>query len=98
LKAYQRDIRNNELKTLFERENTLWNGKNLARILKFFSYSARRQQVDSQHNKRYFKEEKSELELRESESKFKMLLIMQTMLYLLRSFQMKNLMEIYRGQ
>ncbi len=26
LKAYQKDIQNNKIKTLFERENTLWNG------------------------------------------------------------------------
>jgi PAS domain S-box-containing protein len=27
LKSYQRDIRNDEIKTFFERENTLWNGR-----------------------------------------------------------------------
>jgi PAS domain S-box-containing protein len=27
LKSYQRDIRNDKIKTLFERENTLWNGR-----------------------------------------------------------------------
>ena len=27
LKSYQRDIKKDEIKTLFERENTLWNGR-----------------------------------------------------------------------
>ncbi|MCU0405993.1 MAG: PAS domain S-box protein, partial [Ignavibacteriaceae bacterium] len=74
LKAYQRDIRKNELKTLFERENTLWNGK---KSWLEFSNSFLTLPDDSKLTlsiiKDISKRKKSELELRESESKFKML-------------------------
>jgi PAS domain S-box-containing protein len=74
LKSYQRDIRNDELKTFFERENTLWNGRKA-----WFEFSNSFLTLPDEHKitlsiiKDISERKKSEIELRESESKFKML-------------------------
>jgi len=74
LKTFQRDIRNNEIKTLFERENTLWNGR---KAWFEFSNSFLTLPDESRITLSIIKEiserKKSEIELRESESKYKML-------------------------
>ena len=74
LKSYQRDIRNDEIKTFFERENTLWNGKKT-----WFEFSNSFLTLPDDHKitlsiiKDISERKKSEIELRESESRFKML-------------------------
>ena len=74
LKSYQRDIRNDEIKTFFERENTLWNGRKA-----WFEFSNSFLTLPDEHKitlsiiKDISERKKSEIELRESESKFKML-------------------------
>lgn len=74
LKSYQRDIRNDEIKTLFERESTLWNGRKA-----WFEFSNSFLTLPNEHKitlsiiKDISERKKSEIELRESESKFKML-------------------------
>jgi len=74
LKSYQRDIRNDEIKTLFERENTLWNGRRA-----WFEFSNSfltlpdGEKITLSIVKEISKRKKSEIELRESEQKFKML-------------------------
>ncbi|MDZ7626739.1 MAG: PAS domain S-box protein [Ignavibacteriaceae bacterium] len=74
LKAFQRDIKKNELKTLFERENTLWNGRKA-----WFEFSNSFLTLPDGNKitlsivKEISERKKSEMELRESESKFKML-------------------------
>jgi PAS domain S-box-containing protein len=74
LKSYQKDIRNDEIKTFFERENTLWNGR-----LAWFEFSNSFLTLPDEHKitlsiiKDISERKKSEIELRESESKFKML-------------------------
>jgi two-component system sensor histidine kinase UhpB len=74
LKSYQKDIRNDEIKTLFERENTLWNGRKA-----WFEFSnsfltlPNEQKITLSIIKDISERKKSEIELRESESKFKML-------------------------
>jgi PAS domain S-box-containing protein len=74
LKSYQRDIRNDEIKTFFERENTLWNGR-----LAWFEFSNSFLTLPDEHKitlsiiKDISERKKSEIELRESESRFKML-------------------------
>ena len=74
LKSYQRDIRNDEIKTFFERENTLWNGRKA-----WFEFSNSFLTLPNEHKitlsiiKDISERKKSEIELRESESKFKML-------------------------
>jgi PAS domain S-box-containing protein len=74
LKTYQRDIRNNRLKTLFERENSLWNGRKA-----WFEFSnsfftlPNGNKITLSVIKEISERKKSEIELRESESKFKML-------------------------
>jgi len=74
LKSYQRDIRNDEIKTFFERENTLWDGR-----LAWFEFSNSFLTLPDEHKitlsiiKDISERKKSEIELRESESKFKML-------------------------
>lgn len=74
LKTFQRDIRNNKIKTLFDRENTLWNGR---RAWFEFSNSFLTLPDESRITLSIIKEiserKKSEIELRESESKYKML-------------------------
>jgi two-component system sensor histidine kinase UhpB len=74
LKSYQRDIRKDEIKTLFERENTLWNGRRA-----WFEFSnsfltlSDGNKITLSIVKEISKRKKSEIELRESEQKFKML-------------------------
>jgi PAS domain S-box-containing protein len=74
LKAYQRDIQRDEIKTLFERENTLWNGRRA-----WFEFSNSFLTLPDGNKitlsivKEISKRKKSEIELRESEQKFKML-------------------------
>lgn len=74
LKSYQRDIRNDKIKTFFERENTLWNGR-----IAWFEFSnsfltlADGNKFTLSIIKDISERKKSEIELRESESKFKML-------------------------
>ncbi len=74
LKTFQNDIRNNKIKTLFERENTLWNGR---KAWFEFSNSFLTLPDDKRITLSIIKEiserKKSEIELRESESKYKML-------------------------
>ncbi|MBK9097192.1 MAG: PAS domain S-box protein [bacterium] len=74
LEVYQRDIHKNELKTLFERENILWNGK---KVWFEFSNSFLTLPDGSKITLSIIKDiserKKSEIELRESEAKFKML-------------------------
>jgi PAS domain S-box-containing protein len=74
LYAYQRDIQNNELKTLFERENILWNGRKA-----WFEFSNSfltlpdGSKITLSIIKDISERKKSEIELRESEAKYKML-------------------------
>ena len=74
LKSYQRDIRENEIKTFFERENTLWNGRKA-----WFEFSnsfltlSDGQKITLSVIKEISRRKKTEIELRESEYKFKML-------------------------
>jgi PAS domain S-box-containing protein len=74
LKTYQKDIRSNELKTLFERENTLWNGRKA-----WFEFSNSfltlpdNKKITLSVIKDITARKNSEIELRESEYKFKML-------------------------
>lgn len=74
LKTYQRDIRNNKLKTLFDRENTLWNGKKVwLEFSNSFLTLPDGNKITLSIIKDISERKKSEIELRESESKFKML-------------------------
>ncbi len=74
LKAYQQDIRKNKIKTFFERENTLWDGRKA-----WFEFSNSFLTLTDGHKitlsviKEITERKKSEIELRESEYKFKML-------------------------
>lgn len=74
LKIFQFDIRNNKIKTLFERENTLWNGRKA-----WFEFSNSFLTLPDENRitlsivKEISERKKSEIELRESESKYKML-------------------------
>lgn len=74
LKIFQSDIRNNKIKTLFERENTLWNGRKV-----WFEFSNSFLTLPDENRitlsivKEISERKKSEIELRESESKYKML-------------------------
>ena len=74
LKFYQRDIRNDAIKTMFDRENTLWNGRKA-----WFEFSNSfltlpdGKKITLSIVKEITKRKKSEIELRESEQKFKML-------------------------
>jgi len=74
LKSFLRDIHNNEIKTFFERENTLWDGRKA-----WFEFSNSFLTLNDGHKitlsviKEISKRKKAELELRESEYKFKML-------------------------
>jgi len=73
-KSYQRDIRNDEIKTFFERENTLWNGRKA-----WFEFSNSFLTLPDGNKitlsiiKEISERKKSEIELRESEARFKML-------------------------
>ena len=74
LKTYQRDIRNNRIKTLFERENSLWNGrKTWVEFSNSFFTLPDGNKITLSIIKDISERKKSEIELRESESKFKML-------------------------
>lgn len=74
LKSYQQDICKNEIKTFFERENTLWDGRKA-----WFEFSNSFLTLTDGHKitlsviKEITERKKSEIELRESEYKFKML-------------------------
>lgn len=74
LDSFRNDIRNNKLKTLFERENTLWNNKKA-----WFEFSNSFLELPDGHKitlsiiKDITERKKSEIDLRESEQKFKML-------------------------
>ncbi len=74
LKSYQHDLHKNEIKTFFERENTLWDGRKA-----WFEFSNSfltlqdGQKITLSVIKEISRRKKSELELRESEYKFKML-------------------------
>lgn len=74
LDAFQRDIRNNKIKTLFERENTLWNGKiSWLEFSNSFLTLPDGNKITLSIVKDISERKKSEIELRNSESKFKML-------------------------
>src|SRR4030066_2328910 len=74
LKAFQSDIRNNKIKTLFERENTLWNGRKAwFEFSNFFLTLPDENRITLSIIKEISERKKSEIELRESESKLKML-------------------------
>jgi len=74
LDVFKRDIRNNKIKTLFDRENTLWNGRKA-----WFEFSNSfltlpdGTKITLSIVKDITERKKSELELRDSESKYKML-------------------------
>ena len=74
LKAYQRDIRKNELKTLFDRENILWNGRKA-----WFEFSNSFLTLPDGNKitlsiiKDITERKNSEIEIRDSEAKYKML-------------------------
>ncbi|AFH48015.1 Signal transduction histidine kinase [Ignavibacterium album JCM 16511] len=74
LESFRKDIRNNKLKTLFERENTLWNNKKA-----WFEFSNSFLELPDGNKitlsiiKDITERKKSEINLRESEQKFKML-------------------------
>jgi len=74
LKTYQRDAVNDEIKTRFERENTLWNGKK-----RWFEFSNSFLSIPDSGKitlsiiKDITERKRSELELIESEKKFRML-------------------------
>lgn len=74
LNSFQIDIRKNELKTFFERENTLWNGKKVwLEFSNSFLILSDNSKITLSVIKDISNRKKSELELRESEYKFKML-------------------------
>ena len=74
LQSYRKDLQQNEIKTFFERENTLWNGRKA-----WFEFSNSfltlidGQKITLSVIKEISKRKKGEIELRESEYKFKML-------------------------
>lgn len=74
LKSYQLDIRNKEIKTLFERENTLWNGRRTwLEFSNSFLTLPDGKKITLSIIKDISERKNSEIELRESEQKFKML-------------------------
>lgn len=74
LEKYKEDIRNDKLKTLFERENTLWNGKKIwLEFSNSFLTLPDGNKITLSIIKDISERKKSEIELRDSESKFKML-------------------------
>jgi len=74
LKTFQGDIRNNKIKTLFDRENILWNGrKTWFEFSNSFLTLPDESKITLSIIKDITERKKSELELRDSESKFKML-------------------------
>ena len=74
LKIFQSDIRNNRIKTFFERENILWDGRKV-----WFEFSnsfltlSGKNKITLSIIKNITERKKSEIEIRESESKYKML-------------------------
>lgn len=74
LRTYQKDIRNNMLKTLFERENTLWNNrKGWFEFSNSFLTLPDGNKITLSIIKEITERKKSEIEMKESESRFKML-------------------------
>jgi two-component system sensor histidine kinase UhpB len=74
LKSYQRDLHKNEIKTFFERENTLWDGRKAwFEFTNSFLTLQDGQKITLSVIKEISQRKKSEIELRESEYKFKML-------------------------
>jgi PAS domain S-box-containing protein len=74
LNSYQTDISKNGLKTFFERENTLWNGRKAwLEFTNSFLTLSDGHKITLSVIKEISKRKKDELELRESEYKFKML-------------------------
>ena len=74
LKFYQQDIRNKEIKTRFEREYTLWNGrKTWLEFSNSFLALPDGNKITLSIVKDISERKSSEIELRESEQKFKML-------------------------
>lgn len=74
LTVFQKDIANNEIKTFFERENTLWDGRKIwLEFSNAFINTPRGQKITLSIIKDISQRKHSELELRESEYKFKML-------------------------
>ena len=74
LKTYQKDIRNDKIKTLFERENTLWNERKVwCEYSNSFLTLPDNKKITLSVIKDITARKYSELELRESEYKFKML-------------------------
>lgn len=74
LKSFQKDIRKNELKTSFERENILWNGKKTwLEFSNSFLTLSDGKKITLSVIKEISSRKKTEIELRESEYKYKML-------------------------
>lgn len=74
LEAYQTDIKHNEIKTFFERENTLWNGKKVwLEFSNSFLTLPDEKKITLSVIKEITSRKISEIELRESEHKYKML-------------------------
>lgn len=74
LESYRKDIRNNKLKTFFERENTLWNNRKAwIEFSNSFLELPDGKKITLSIIKEITERKKSEIELRESEQKFKML-------------------------
>ena len=74
LEVFKRDIHNNEIKTLFDRENTLWNGrKGWFEFSNSFLTLPDGNRITLSIVKDITERKKSEIELRDSESKYKML-------------------------
>ena len=74
LKAYQKDIQNNKIKTLFERENTLWNGIRVwFEFTNSFLVLPDGKKITLSIIKDISERKKSEIELKESESKYRIL-------------------------
>lgn len=73
-KTFQNDIRENAIKTIFERENTLWNGtKSWFEFANSFLTLPDEQKIILSSIKDITKRKQAELELRNSELRFKML-------------------------
>lgn len=74
LKNYQKDICNNEIKTFFERETTLWNGsKTWLEFSNSFLTLPDGRKITLSAIKEIAERKKAEIDLRNSEYKFKML-------------------------
>lgn len=74
LQSYQQDLQSNEIKTFFERETTLWDGrKTWLEFSNSFLTLKDEKKITLSVIKEILKRKQSEIELRESEYKFKML-------------------------